>query len=88
MCVAQCYLTCTAICCIGRNYKKWSHKHRRVLRYVALSSSSLRLFHSLIHVCHLKQKREERQRLLHYLELTYTALATCTFVDEKNQCGK
>ena len=56
-----------------------------VLKYEALSSSSLHLFRFLILVFHLQQKHEEGQRLLHYLQQTNTALATPTFVYLMNQ---
>jgi hypothetical protein len=69
---------------LAKTIGKLSHKHRCVLTYVALSSSLLHLFHSLIPVFHLKQKHEEGQRLLHYLQQTNTALATCTFIDVTN----
>jgi len=56
------------------------HSRRCVLRYGVLLSSSLDLFRFLILVFHLKQKHEEGQRLLHYLQQTNTALATGTFI--------
>jgi hypothetical protein len=46
-----------------------------VLRYGVLLSYSLQLFPFFILVFHLKQKHEEGQRLLHYLQQTNTALA-------------
>jgi hypothetical protein len=58
----------------------WSHTLSFVLKYIAPFSSSLHLFRVLIFVFHLKQKHEEGQRLLHYLQQTDTALATGTFV--------
>jgi len=54
--------------------------YRFVLKYDALSSTSLHLFRFFILVFHLKQKHEEGQRLLHYLQQTNTALRTCTFI--------
>jgi hypothetical protein len=51
-----------------------------VLTYVALLFSLLKLFRLFILVFHLKQKHEEGQRLLHYLQQTNTALATGTFI--------
>jgi len=53
-------------------------------------SSSLHLFCFFILVFHLKQKHEEGQRLLHYLQQTNTALATGTLIYLINQdtCGK
>jgi len=65
--------------------RKWSHMHCFVLKYDALSSTSLHLFRFLILVFHLKQKHEEGQRLLHYLQQTNTALMTGTFVYVMNQ---
>ena len=61
-----------------------------MLTYVALLSSLLQLFRLFILVFHLKQKHEERQRLLHYLQHKNTALATGTFIFLINQeaCGK
>ena len=53
--------------------------------YVAPFSSSLHLFRFLILVFHVKQKHEEGQRLLHYLQQTSNALATGTFVCVINQ---
>ena len=52
------------------------HRHLCVLRYGILLASSLHLFRFFILVFHLKQKHEEGQRLLHYLQQTHTALAT------------
>ena len=52
-----------------------------VLKYVdPLSSTSLHLFRFLILVFHLKQKHEEGQRLLHYLQQKNTAVMTGTLV--------
>ena len=51
-----------------------------MLRYGVLLSSSLHLFRFVVFVFHLKQKHEEGQRLLHYLQQTNTALATGTFI--------
>jgi len=56
------------------------YRHRCTLRYGVLLSSSLHLFHFFILVFYLKQEHEERQRLLHYLEQTNTAIATRTFI--------
>jgi hypothetical protein len=56
------------------------HRQRCVLRYGVLLSSSLHLFRFFILVFHLKQKHEEGQRLLHYLQQTNTALATGMFI--------
>jgi hypothetical protein len=44
-----------------------------VLRYGVTLSASLQLFTFFILVFHLKQKHEEGQRLLHYLQQTNTA---------------
>ena len=52
------------------------HSQRCVLRYGVLLSSSLHLFRFFILVFHLKQKHEEGQRLLHYLQQTSTVLET------------
>jgi len=51
-----------------------------VLRYGIPLSSSLHLFRFFILVFHLKQKHEEGQRVLHYLQQTNTALGTDTFI--------
>jgi len=51
-----------------------------LLRSGVLLSSSLHLLRFFILVFHLKQKHEEGQRLLHYLQQTNTALATGTFI--------
>ena len=61
-----------------------------MLRYGVLFSLSLCLFRFFLLVFHLKQKHEEGQRLLHYLQQTNTALATGTFIYLINQeaCGK
>jgi hypothetical protein len=45
------------------------HRHRGVLRFNVFFSS-LNLFYFFVLVFHLKQKHEERQRLLHYLQQT------------------
>jgi hypothetical protein len=57
-----------------------NRRHRCVLRSVVPLSSLLQLFRFLILVFHLKQKHEEGQRLLHYLQQTNTALATGTLI--------
>jgi hypothetical protein len=51
-----------------------------VFRYGVLLSSSLHLFGFFILVFYLKQKHEEGQRLLHYLQQTNAALSTGTFM--------
>jgi len=56
-----------------------------VLTYIAVSTLSLHLFRFFILVFHLKQKHEEGQRLLHYLQQTNTALVTGTFIYVINQ---
>jgi hypothetical protein len=56
-----------------------------VLRYCVLFSTSLHLFRFFILIFHLKQKHEEGQRLLHYLEYTNTELAADTFMYVINQ---
>jgi hypothetical protein len=56
------------------------HRHRCMLRYDVLFSPSLNLFRFFVLVFHLKQKHEEGQRLLHYLQQTNTALATGTLI--------
>ena len=60
-----------------------------MLRYGVLLSSSLHLFRFVVFVFHLKQKHEEGQRLLHYLQQTDFVLATGTFIYVINQaiCG-
>jgi len=60
-----------------------------MLRYGILLSSSLHLFRFFVFIFHLKQKHEEGQRLLHYLQQTDTVLATGTFIYVINQaiCG-
>jgi len=45
-----------------------------MLRYGVLLASSLQLFPFFVLVFHLKQKHEERQRLLHYLRQTNSVL--------------
>ena len=55
------------------------------LRYGVLFASSLDLFSFLILVFHLKQKHEEGQRLLHYLQHTNDYLAKCTAICVINQ---
>jgi len=66
--------------------KRQKFRNRRcVLTYVALLSSLLHLFYLFILVFHLKQKHEEGQRLLHYLQQTNIALATGTFMYVINQ---
>jgi hypothetical protein len=66
------------------------HRRHCVLRYGVLLSSSLHLICFFILVFNVKQKHEEGQRLLHYLQQTNTALAFCTFIYTVNQevCGK
>jgi hypothetical protein len=63
---------------------------RCVLRYGVLSSSSLHLFFLFILFFNVKQKHEEGQRLLHYLQQTNTALGFCTFIclSIEEGCGK
>jgi len=56
------------------------HRPDCFLSYGVLSSSSLHTFYFFILVFHLKQKHEEGQRLLQYLQQTNTALATGTFM--------
>jgi len=75
---------------LNKSKRQNGHSHCCVLTYVALLSTLLHLFHLLILVFHLKQKHEEGQRLLHYLQQTNTALATGTFIYIFNQqaCGK
>jgi len=63
-----------------KSTKRKGYVHGCVLRYGDLFSSSLHLFRFLILVFHLKQKHEEGQRLLHYLQQTNPALATDTFI--------
>ena len=70
---------------VDKTVRKWSCMHRVVLKYVAPFSSSLHLFRFFTLVFHLKQKHEEGQRLLQYLQQTNTALATGTFVCVINQ---
>jgi len=60
-------------------------KHRCMLRYAVLLSSSLYLICFFILVFYLKQEHEERQRLLHYLQQTNTAIATGTLIYVINQ---
>ena len=55
------------------------HRHRGALRFHVLFTS-LVLFRFFVLVFHLKQKHEERQRLLHYLKQINTALAMCKCV--------
>jgi len=52
------------------------HRHRGVLGFHVLFPS-LVMFYFRILVFHLKQKHEEGQRLLHYLQQTNTELAMC-----------
>ena len=75
---------------LNKSTRQNGHSHRCVLTYVALLSSLLQLFRLFILVFHLKQKHEERQRLLHYLQHKNTALATVTFIFIINQeaCAK
>jgi len=51
-----------------------------VLWYGVTLSSSLHLFRFFILGFHLKQKHKERQRILHYLQQTNTALTTGIFI--------
>ena len=60
------------------------HRHCGVLGFHVLFSS-LVLFFPRILVFHLKQKHEEGQRLLHYLQQTTTELAMCKFMCVRNR---
>jgi hypothetical protein len=68
-----------------KNTKQNGDRHRFVLRYGVTLTSVLQLFRFIILVFHLKQKHEEGQRLLHYLQHTNTVLATGTFMYVINQ---
>jgi uncharacterized protein YpiB (UPF0302 family) len=65
------------------------HRHRGVLRFNILFST-LVLFRFFILVFHLKQKHEEGQRVLHYLQQTCSLSAMCkyVFVRNKETCQK
>jgi branched-subunit amino acid transport protein len=60
------------------------HRHRGALGFNVLFSS-LVLFCFRILVFHLKQKHEEGQRVLHYLQQTNTSLAMCKCVFVRNK---
>jgi hypothetical protein len=62
-----------------KSTRQKDHRHRCVLRYGVLLSSSFHVFGFFILIFHLKQKHEEGERLLHYLQHTHTALATRMF---------
>ena len=85
----MCYLKCTTRRSFVAKYKTEGHRRRCVLRYDVLLSSSLYLLGFRILVFNLQQKREEGERLLHYLQQTNIALATCTLIYAINQetCG-
>jgi len=85
----MCYLICYTRSTTEQNTSQNGHRHRCVLIYFALFSSLFHLFRFRVIVFHSKQKHEEGERLLHYLQQTNTELANCTFIDVTNQgtCG-
>jgi len=60
------------------------HRHRGVLRFHVVFSSLVLICFRIL-VFHLKQKHEEGQRLLHYLQQTNTELAMCKCMYVRNR---
>jgi len=83
------YVICLPDALMYKNTRQKGHRNGCVLRYGVQVSSHCNCLVSSFFVLHLKQKHEEGQRLLHYLQQTNTALTTGTFIYVINQviCG-